>query len=354
MASTTNDKRTTTNDAPVERMPFFSIIIPVYNVAPYLRACLDSILAQRFSSWECICVDDGATDGSGEILDEYAAKEPCIRVIHQRNRGVSAARNRALACAQGEFVCFADGDDIAYPWWLETFAHFQHRTNADLVRVQHPSHRPYELPPPDLNAVPTSVFEQPKELLEWGWSTFSREGYSVLYAVRRACLGEGRFEEGIRLKEDNLFALSLLPKIQRAVQCEVITYWYRYRADSAIRQAPSPDEVWQWVQRYVALVSAQSTQCNACKADIRLATSRAILRECMAMVDANAILRLPEVFAYCREHQVFTASAFPWRWRFLLQCCERGMLWPLRLGFFWVVCKRTPVRWWSALCQSRH
>jgi glycosyltransferase involved in cell wall biosynthesis len=135
------------------------------------------------------------------------------------------------------------------------------------------------------------------------------------------------------------------------VQCEVITYWYRYRADSAIRQAPSPDEVWQWVQHYVALHSAQSTQCDACKADIRLATSRAILRECMAMVNANAILRLPEVFAYCREHQVFTASAFPWRWRFLLQCCERGMLWPLRFSFYWIVCKRTCVRWWSVFRQ---
>ena len=67
--------------------PKFSIIIPVYNVAPYLRECFDSVLAQTFTNWEAICVDDGSTDGSGEILDEYAARDGRFRVIHQKNAG---------------------------------------------------------------------------------------------------------------------------------------------------------------------------------------------------------------------------------------------------------------------------
>lgn len=76
----------------------FSIIIPVYNVAPYLRECLDSVLAQICTDWEweAICVDDGSTDGSGAILDEYAARDGRFKVIHQTNAGVSAARNAAL------------------------------------------------------------------------------------------------------------------------------------------------------------------------------------------------------------------------------------------------------------------
>lgn len=331
--------------------PFFSVIIPVYNVAPYLRACLDSILAQTFIDWECICVDDGSTDGSAEILDEYAAKEPSIYVIHQKNAGVSSARNRALAYAQGAFVCFADGDDIAYPWWLETFAYFQRQTGADLVRVQHPSHRPFLPQAPNLNAVSTQIFDTEKALLEWGWHTFSREGYSVLYAVRRQCVGDIRFDVGIRLKEDNLFALALLPKIQRVIQCDVITYWYRYRAESAIRRSPTQEEVWQWIQAYIARVSKQLPRCKACHAEIRLATSRAILRECMAMVNANAILCLPELLAYCRQAQAFIPEVFPWRWRLLLRWCESGPLWLLRLSFYWIVCKRSVVRWWSALRQ---
>lgn len=94
------------------KRPFFSIIVPVYNVAPYLRECLDSVLAQTFTDWECLCVDDGSTDESGAILDEYAQKDSRFRIFHQPNAGVSAARNRALNNVKGEWVGFLDGDDV--------------------------------------------------------------------------------------------------------------------------------------------------------------------------------------------------------------------------------------------------
>ena len=89
----------------------FSIVIPVYNVAPYLRECLDSLLAQTCADWESVCVDDGSTDSSGAILDEYAAKDSRFVVVHQENRGVSAARNKGLYIAKGEWLVFLDGDD---------------------------------------------------------------------------------------------------------------------------------------------------------------------------------------------------------------------------------------------------
>lgn len=97
-------------------LPFFSIIIPVYNVAPYLRECLDSVLAQTFTDWECLCVDDGSTDESGAILDEYAQKDPRFRVFHKKNGGVSSARNLALDNVKGEWIGFLDGDDVLAPW----------------------------------------------------------------------------------------------------------------------------------------------------------------------------------------------------------------------------------------------
>ncbi len=93
-------------------MPYISVIIPVYNAAAYLRECIDSLLSQTFTDWEALCVDDGSTDESGIILDEYAAKDRRIKVFHQSNKGVSAARNFALESAKGEYVCFLDGDDI--------------------------------------------------------------------------------------------------------------------------------------------------------------------------------------------------------------------------------------------------
>lgn len=100
-------------------MPKFSIIIPVYNVAPYLRECLDSVLAQTYTDWEAICVDDGSTDGSGAILDEYALKDNRFKVLHQKNQGVSAARNVALDAASGEYLVFVDSDDFMDDDYLE-------------------------------------------------------------------------------------------------------------------------------------------------------------------------------------------------------------------------------------------
>ena len=114
-------------------MPYFSIIIPVYNVAPYLRECLDSVVAQTFTDWEAICVDDGSTDGSGAILDEYAAKDRRFKVIHQENAGVSAARQKGLNVAVGKYIGWIDPDD-----WIER-SHFKNlydkavSTDADIV-----------------------------------------------------------------------------------------------------------------------------------------------------------------------------------------------------------------------------
>lgn len=100
-------------------MPKFSIIIPVYNVASYLRDCLDSVLAQACADWEAVCVNDGSTDQSLSILKEYTAKDKRIRIIDQPNGGLSAARNVGLKAAKGEYVFFLDGDDWIVPDALE-------------------------------------------------------------------------------------------------------------------------------------------------------------------------------------------------------------------------------------------
>ena len=88
-----------------------SIIIPVYNVAVYLPRCLDSILAQTYKNLEIILVDDGSKDNSGKVCDEYALKDSRIKVIHQKNQGVSVARNAGLRIAKGDYIGFVDSDD---------------------------------------------------------------------------------------------------------------------------------------------------------------------------------------------------------------------------------------------------
>lgn len=94
----------------------FSIIVPIYNVEKYLRCCVDSVLAENFSDYEMILVDDGSPDGCGKICDEYADKYPHIKVIHKENGGLSDARNAGIRAAKGDYLIFLDSDD----YWADT------------------------------------------------------------------------------------------------------------------------------------------------------------------------------------------------------------------------------------------
>ena len=102
-------------------MPEVSVIVPVYNVESYLPECLDSILAQSFRDYELILVDDGSTDKSGAICEEYAEKDGRIRVLRQSNKGQSAARNLGVAESKSKLLCFIDSDDAVNPVLLESF-----------------------------------------------------------------------------------------------------------------------------------------------------------------------------------------------------------------------------------------
>lgn len=114
-------------------MPKVSIIVPVYKAEKYLRQCVDSILSQTFTDWECILVDDGSPDGSGAICDEYAAKDTRIQVIHKENGGVSSARNTGLSTAQGKFIYFIDSDDHVEHDALELSLSKAQQSDADLI-----------------------------------------------------------------------------------------------------------------------------------------------------------------------------------------------------------------------------
>jgi len=93
-------------------MPLISIIIPVYNVENYIRECLDSVLTQIFTDYECILVDDGSQDNCPAICDEYSEKDFRFKVIHRKNSGPSDARNEGIKAAKGEYIVFLDGDDF--------------------------------------------------------------------------------------------------------------------------------------------------------------------------------------------------------------------------------------------------
>ena len=98
----------------MDNAPKISVIVPVYKVEKYLRQCIDSILAQTFTDFELLLIDDGSPDSSGAICDEYASLDPRVRVFHKENEGVSSARNLGIDESKGELICFVDSDD-----WVE-------------------------------------------------------------------------------------------------------------------------------------------------------------------------------------------------------------------------------------------
>ena len=213
--------------------PRFSIIIPVYNVAPYLRECLDSVLAQIFTDWEAVCIDDGSTDGGGAILDEYAAKDKRFKVIHQENAGVSAARNVGLNSATGEWFLFLDGDDILRSEALSTFVPYvEGATPRDGILVQ-PS-IPYWTGDgvPERKIVPhILVANASKEDLIIG--PHAANGFVISRIYRRSKFGQLRFRKDITMAEDICFWFDALCVDAKWMILNADYYLYRQRPDSA-------------------------------------------------------------------------------------------------------------------------
>ena len=205
---------------------FFSIIIPVYNVAPYLRECLDSVLAQTFADWEAICVDDGSTDGSGAVLDEYASKDSRIKVVHKANEGVSVARNKGIELSSGEYFMFVDSDD----WVVEDALVGIHdalvECPADGILVQ-------SFDVGRGNCFPLKVIGQTSSPLELLVGRYRVPAWTVCRMYKRRTYGGLRFVSGMRLREDICFWSDALSIPAKWLIVDKPFYFYRKRPESA-------------------------------------------------------------------------------------------------------------------------
>lgn len=176
-----------------------SVIIPVYNVAPWLPRCLDSLLAQTFSNFQLILVDDGSTDGCWEICDRYAARDSRISVIHKENGGLSSARNAGLESCTGEFISFVDSDDWVHPQFLELMYRAQQAGDYDLVICGHKKVREEISPSP---AAPE--FSLLELNLEGVYRHHRTKSYVWNKLYRRSLIGDHRFIQE-KIAEDAAF-----------------------------------------------------------------------------------------------------------------------------------------------------
>lgn len=217
----------------MEDYGLISVIIPVYNVEKYLKQCVDSVLAQTYRNIEIILVDDGSTDSSGHICDEYLNVDGRIKVIHQQNAGLSEARNHGYDFATGVFVYFFDSDDWIEKDTLSSLMQKAHETNVDIVffdsKSFEDSEKGYQIPqryirkhdyPADEGL---TVFEQMQA---------NKEFHSAvpLLFISKSFLDKSkiRFYPGI-LYEDMLFTFEVLTKAEKVAQCKEAFYQRRYR-----------------------------------------------------------------------------------------------------------------------------
>ncbi len=218
----------------------FSVIVPVHNAGEYLRRCLDSIAGQTYRDMEVILVDDGSTDGSGQVCDEYARRYPFVApVVHQENRGVSAARNRGLELATGQWLVFVDSDDWVREDMLERVMGCILATDPDVCRFDcHTTsdERGEELSSPPQRAGHNVVYSLPDGRSKFHFCISRRWGGVVRCAAYRHSIVR---ELGLRFRdiplvfpEDSLFNYLYILRARRvACMCDRLYFW-RERGDS--------------------------------------------------------------------------------------------------------------------------
>ena len=219
--------------------PVVSVIIPIHNTENYLQGCIDSILAQTFSDFEIICVDDASTDESRNVAQEYAAAgEPVTVLCHQSNLGPSQARNTGLAAARGEFICFVDSDDGLAPQALERLVSVAREERADVVvcglDIEH-----YDFPAPSAVWIKDRNPRQYKVYPEFGPDLLFNEPAAKPFIqrdfIRRRFLAENDlwFSDDFWMGEDTVLQFEMFPKARNVVFLpEELCYYRSAREDS--------------------------------------------------------------------------------------------------------------------------
>ncbi len=220
-------------------MPLISVIVPVYKVEAYLPACVDSILAQSYTDFELILVDDGSPDHCGEMCDSYAQKDARVRVIHQKNGGLSAARNTGMDAATGEYITFVDSDDLVAPMYLKALYSGLIENNADISCCQFLEFE-NEFPPEVeasalLDGYPRTMTGQEAVLCIYnGIPGIGINACGKLY--RKELLYGRRFPVG-KIHEDQALVPVVLSGAGSIISVGLRNYYYRIRPDSIMHTA---------------------------------------------------------------------------------------------------------------------
>ena len=217
-----------------EIMPRITVITPVYKAEQYLDKCVESILAQTFTDFELILVDDGSPDKCPQICDKWAKMDRRIRVIHQENQGQAVARNNALDIAVGEYISFVDSDDYIHPQCLEILLANAEQNEAEVSVCSFKrasENKDFDLPKREV-----TLYEG-KEYVRKKLSDVTSHGVWLLCdkLFKKKCWENIRLPVG-RINEDNATVYKILYECSRVALCEDVLYYYLYNEESTTKQ----------------------------------------------------------------------------------------------------------------------
>lgn len=220
-----------------------TVIIPVYNVEKYLVRCLESVIHQTYKNLEIILVDDGSTDTSGMICDRYAVEDARIKVIHQKNGGLSAARNTGIEAATGDYIAFVDSDDFIEITMYEEMEKLAEEHQAELVACRY--YCVYKDHETDDSTGRITVYDEPLSMLkqylkEEETFLIQHAAWNKLYY--KDLLKEERFPVG-RWYEDVVFSAKVLSRVQKGVYLDKALYHYVCEREDSIMNAGMTERI---------------------------------------------------------------------------------------------------------------
>lgn len=305
-------------------MEKISVIVPVYNAEQCLHKCVESILNQTYDNIEIILIDDGSTDASPMIIDEFAARENVVIAIHQKNKGVSAARNAGIKKASGKYICFVDADDYIDNCFCEFHVGKLEETGADMSccnwdyvyegneKKYHEVHGISEVM--DIKQFIAQMFESP---ITVGGSIWNK----LFINEKIICM----FDENVSVCEDNLFLLNYCLNIRNACYIDKNMYHVYDYKESSMRKNPQKIVLGLDVRREIIYLLK--------KYDKRLKdlAESSYLDFCLLYYNKFKEDNCLEIINYVREHMGNYLKS-----NFTEVCLNKNIYWKTKLVYFCV------------------
>lgn len=258
-----------------------SIIVPVYNVEDYLKECLNSIINQTYKNLEILLIDDGSSDKSGEICDEYAKNDSRIKVFHKQNGGQSSARNLGLDKSKGDFISFVDSDDVLGENFIQKLYDMASKFQTKMSMISFQAFSQNRLNTDIAQANSSEKILSSKELLKaicTAYLSFS----PCIFLYKRDIFDDLRFPEG-RIYEDIFISFDVIHKAQNIAYSDAKHYFYRIREGSTVHS---------FSQKNLIAVDSVQRFTNLIKQNYKELTNEANYALCSSMFDTSiGILR---------------------------------------------------------------